>query len=449
MNHKRKLSLPVMILWIMAAVFFAGGISSVTAQPVQAAAKNRFVKRHGACYYYNSRGKKVRGLQTINGKTYYFDSRGRRQTGMQRVRGKVRYFDPSQGYMVRNKVVSYKGKRYYMDKNGCRKTGRIKIGHNWYAFDKKTGAQLRGAWYTEKNGLKFYATKRYSLAKGLCKIGSSYYYFSPKTHRMLTGWQKIGRYQYLFHTRTGVMYANQKVILGKHMYCFGKQGRMYANRWVNLNGKTYYAGKNGILAAGWLKLEGNTYFLNSKGERLTGWITVNKKKYYMNPSTGIMNTDCWVDSQHYVGSDGAWIPNYKETGFAWPLEAKNNIVTSKFGPRKQPGPLASKVHMGIDIAARQGDPIYAVADGTIILIKANNGGAGNHIQIAHENDIVSEYMHQSKFAKGLKTGSRVKKGQIIGYVGNTGISYGAHLHLGIFAKGSYKDPLNYVKVPKK
>lgn len=387
-------------------------------------------------------------LRTASGNMYYFFHDGVIRPGFQTVQGKVRYFN-SNGLMIRNKIVTHKGKRYYMDKNGYRKAGLVKIGRNWYAFDRKTGVQLRNAFYTASDGSRYYAGSRYSLVKGFYKVGSYYRYFRPSDHKMVTGWQTIGSHKYLFNTRTGARYDACKVTLVKNMYCFNGNGQMYRNAWAVIKGKIYYAQSNGLLATGWLNLKGNHYFLNSAGERQTGWVTVNKKKYYLSPSTGIMKRNCWIDRTHYVGNDGAWIPNYQEKNFRWPLSSKNNIITSYFGPRKPPGPGASSYHKGIDIAAKSGEPIYAVADGTISLIKHNNGGAGNHIQITHADGIVSEYMHQSKFAPGLKQGSKVKKGQLIGYVGNTGTSFGAHLHLGIIVKGTHKDPLDYVKRPGK
>lgn len=509
---KKKITVSTAILWLFAAVFLAGCFTAAAPEPVQAAVPKKFVYQNGSYYYYNSAGKKVKGWYTSpSGVRYYFDSRtgaakpgirklkdrtycfsnkgkmltgwqtvkGKRyffnkktgcmhtgwlrtasgnmyyffhdgviRPGFQTVQGKIRYFN-SNGLMIRNKIVTHKGKRYYMDKNGYRKAGLVKIGRNWYAFDRKTGVQLRNAFYTASDGSRYYAGSRYSLVKGFYKVGSYYRYFRPSDHKMVTGWQTIGSHKYLFNTHTGARYDACKVTLVKNMYCFNGNGQMYRNAWAAIKGKIYYAQSNGLLATGWLNLKGNHYFLNSAGERQTGWVTVNKKKYYLSPSTGIMKRNCWIDRTHYVGNDGAWIPNYQEKNFRWPLSSKNNIITSYFGPRKPPGPGASSYHKGIDIAAKSGEPIYAVADGTISLIKHNNGGAGNHIQITHADGIVSEYMHQSKFAPGLKQGSKVKKGQLIGYVGNTGTSFGAHLHLGIIVKGTHKDPLDYVKRPGK
>lgn len=442
---KKKISLSGAVICFLIAGFLAVCFS---AAPVQAATVRQFVNHNGSYYYYDSSGKKIKGWYTSPaGARYYFDPvTGAAKPGLQRVNGKTYYFT-ERGLMVRSKIVTDHGKRYYVDKNGWRRAGRIRIGRNWYAFDRKTGVQLRNAWFTDTDGSRYYAGNRYSLVQGFYRPDSYYRYFRPSDGKMLTGWQTIDGYRYLFNNRTGVRYDLQKVTLQKNMYCFNRQGRMYRNHWATLGGKTYYAQNNGLLATGWLNLDGNSYYLNRAGERKTGWITSGGKKYYLAPSTGILKKNCWVDAKHYVGNDGAWIPNYKDRDFRWPLNPKNRTITSYFGPRKAPGPGASTYHKGIDIAAKSGEPIYAVADGTISLIRHNNGGAGNHIQITHADGIVSEYMHQSKFAPGLKQGSKVKKGQLIGYVGNTGTSFGAHLHLGIIENGVHKDPLNYVIWP--
>lgn len=203
------------------------------------------------------------------------------------------------------------------------------------------------------------------------------------------------------------------------------------------------------MLTGWVVVSGNSYYMNKTGERQTGWIKLSGKRYYLDPATGIMARNKWIDKKHYVGNDGAWISGYTGKCFSWPLAASSNIITSKFGPRTAPGPAASTYHKGIDIAAKYGQKIYAAAAGTVELIQpaSQGGGAGNYTRIRHANGMITEYMHQSKFAN-IKIGQKVKRGQLIGYVGNTGASYGAHLHFGVIVNNINKDPLNYVDVPK-
>lgn len=466
---KNKILKKSMIFLAMLLIF--GSVAAVKPQSVSAAVRNRFVVKNGSYYFYDKTGKPAKGwyrsssgvkyyfdrttgaakpgIRSIGGRKYCFDKRGKMLTGWQTVNKKTYFFDRSKGYMHIHEILKADKKRYYLDRNGVRRTGRIKIGSRWYAFDRRTGAQLLNQWYKDSNGACYFAGKTYSLASGFYKIGSSWYYFRPADGRMLLGWQTIGGQRYLLHTRTGARFENCKVTLRKNMYCFDSQGRLCRNKWVTVNGKTYYAQSDGLLVTGWLTKTEGRYYFNSKGEKQTGWITVNGKKYYMNPSSGIMAVRKWIDKNHYVGKDGAWIKGYTEKDLKWPLSSQYDYISSYFGPRSQPGPNASSYHKGIDIPAPHGTPIYAAAAGTIRLIQSESesGGAGNYTQIDHGNGIVTEYMHQSRFAD-IKVGMKVKKGQLIGYVGNTGNSYGAHLHFGVIKNSERKNPLEYVNIPQ-
>lgn len=126
-------------------------------------------------------------------------------------------------------------------------------------------------------------------------------------------------------------------------------------------------------------------------------------------------------------------------GMMWPLPGCPT-VTSYFGPRVSPGPGASTYHKGIDIYGPYGTPIVAALAGTVTY--AGYGySQGNYVNIDHGNGVQTIYMHCSSLA--VSSGSYVQQGQVIGYVGNTGISYGNHLHFGVYM-GGYVNPLNYV-----
>lgn len=120
-------------------------------------------------------------------------------------------------------------------------------------------------------------------------------------------------------------------------------------------------------------------------------------------------------------------------------------ISSGFGMRKHPILGYSKMHKGVDFAAPTGTPIYAAGNGTIVKI-GRNGGYGNYIQIKHANGHATAYAHLSKFAKGLKVGSRVKQGDVIAYVGSTGRSTGPHLHYEVLVNGKQVNPKN-IKLP--
>ena len=109
-------------------------------------------------------------------------------------------------------------------------------------------------------------------------------------------------------------------------------------------------------------------------------------------------------------------------------------LSSPFGMRKHPIDGFNKMHRGTDFAAPMGTPIMASGDG--IIKKAGwCGGGGNCVKIKHNSTYETVYAHMSKFARGIKSGVRVKQGQTIGYVGSTGKSTGPHLHYEVIVNG--------------
>lgn len=103
-------------------------------------------------------------------------------------------------------------------------------------------------------------------------------------------------------------------------------------------------------------------------------------------------------------------------------------------------------HRGIDYAAETGAPIYAVADG-IITHRKRMGLLGKSVYITHGSNYLTVYAHLSRYVSGLRAGSKIKKGQVIGYVGSTGRSTGPHLHYELRYKGKRKNPLTW-RLPK-
>jgi murein DD-endopeptidase MepM/ murein hydrolase activator NlpD len=108
-------------------------------------------------------------------------------------------------------------------------------------------------------------------------------------------------------------------------------------------------------------------------------------------------------------------------------------LSSGFGNRKHPILGYTKLHKGTDFAAPRGTPIYAAGNGVIERIGPNST-YGNYVKIQHANGYETAYAHMNSFAKGLRKGSRVRQGQVIGYVGTTGRSTGPHLHYEVYVK---------------
>ena len=109
-------------------------------------------------------------------------------------------------------------------------------------------------------------------------------------------------------------------------------------------------------------------------------------------------------------------------------------LSSSFGMRKHPILGFTKMHKGTDFAAKSGTPIMASGSGTIVLAKWCGGG-GNCIKIKHNSTYSTIYAHMKSFARGIKKNKKVKQGQIIGYVGSTGMSTGPHLHYEVLING--------------
>ena len=109
-------------------------------------------------------------------------------------------------------------------------------------------------------------------------------------------------------------------------------------------------------------------------------------------------------------------------------------LSSSFGMRKHPILGYNKMHRGTDFAAPSGTPIMASGSGTITRARWCGGG-GNCVKIKHNSTYETIYAHMKSFAKGIKEGRKVKQGQIIGYVGSTGMSTGPHLHYEVIVNG--------------
>lgn len=128
-----------------------------------------------------------------------------------------------------------------------------------------------------------------------------------------------------------------------------------------------------------------------------------------------------------------------------PLKGGGNL-RSRFGMRVHPIFKSRRMHSGIDLAAPTGTPIYASGDGIVERAQWVSG-YGRYVGLKHVNGFETAYGHMNKIADGIKPGTRVRQGQIIGYVGSTGNSTGPHLHFEIKVNGRVVDPLS-VKLPR-
>lgn len=134
--------------------------------------------------------------------------------------------------------------------------------------------------------------------------------------------------------------------------------------------------------------------------------------------------------------------NNKDTKLMVPIIPHKGVyISSLYGYRIHPITNKWQFHSGVDIAAPKGTPVYAIANGKVIMAKPN-GTAGNEIRIDHGNGVISKYLHMHQ--RTVKVGDIIEVGQIIGTIGSTGSSTGPHLHFGLSVNGKKVNPINIV-----
>jgi murein DD-endopeptidase MepM/ murein hydrolase activator NlpD len=151
-----------------------------------------------------------------------------------------------------------------------------------------------------------------------------------------------------------------------------------------------------------------------------------------------------VEAIRHIGADGK--PGYftpeglslRKAFLKSPVEFTR--ISSVFNPNRR-HPILNRIraHNGIDYAAPSGTPVRAAGDGRVAF-RGVKGGYGNVVELEHAGRIVTRYGHLSRFARELAPGGRVKQGEVIAYVGNTGLATGPHLHFEYVVRGAYQDP---------
>jgi murein DD-endopeptidase MepM/ murein hydrolase activator NlpD len=153
----------------------------------------------------------------------------------------------------------------------------------------------------------------------------------------------------------------------------------------------------------------------------------------------------------YQTTDDNVVDYYDESGksakkFLVRKPVSDGNITSGFGGRNHPLLGYSKMHTGVDWGSSTGTAIFAAGNGMIDKV-GWEGGYGKYIRIRHANGYETAYGHMSAFARGMEQGKKVRQGQVIGYVGSTGLSTGAHLHYEILINGRFVDPMK-IRLPR-
>lgn len=150
------------------------------------------------------------------------------------------------------------------------------------------------------------------------------------------------------------------------------------------------------------------------------------------------------DGQSYFDDQGRSI---RKEFLKAPLKFSARISSRFSAARMHPVLRIVRPHFGVDYAAPTGTPVYSIGDGVILTKAYQPGGGGNFIKIRHNSVYTTTYMHLSKFGKGIQPGMRVKQGDLIGYVGATGLASGPHLDFRVFMNGFPVDPLKLKSPP--
>ena len=153
----------------------------------------------------------------------------------------------------------------------------------------------------------------------------------------------------------------------------------------------------------------------------------------------------------YRSADDGAVDYYDEIGksakkFLMRKPMDGGIFRSGFGGRRHPVYNYYRMHTGVDWAAPPGTPIFASGNGTVV-DAGWKGGYGRYVRLQHNNGYETGYGHMSGIARGIDKGARVRQGQVIGYVGSTGVSTGPHLHYEVLINQAFVDPMR-VKLPR-
>ncbi|MDR1278361.1 MAG: M23 family metallopeptidase [Treponema sp.] len=135
----------------------------------------------------------------------------------------------------------------------------------------------------------------------------------------------------------------------------------------------------------------------------------------------------------------------KEIPSIWPIKGGIGHISMFFGQNENPFTGQYYIHKGIDLSTyRQGDPVVSTADGQVVTVDYDETGFGNYVIIKHKHGYYTRYAHMQNFK--VKIGQRVQQGEIIGWIGNTGLSTGPHLHYEVHIGSDVVDPYKYINI---
>jgi murein DD-endopeptidase MepM/ murein hydrolase activator NlpD len=159
-------------------------------------------------------------------------------------------------------------------------------------------------------------------------------------------------------------------------------------------------------------------------------------------------TSLMENSAETIHDIGKLLKTYKEflwdTPTLWPLKGVQGVITTRFGWTINPFTRLGYLHLGVDIAWSVGTPIVAAANG-IVVQTGYNEDTGNFVAVQHKYGFMTRYFHMMRIA--TYRGAYVNRGDVIGYLGSTGLSTGPHLHYEVHLGANYLDPMNFLSLP--
>ena len=301
--------------------------------------------------YIDKQGNRLIGMQTIEDGFYYFNENGVLQTGWIEFEEK-KYFARADGFLYKNRVITFGSTWYYMGSDGSVQTGIISAGDKYYYADPKTGILKKQCWI-EGGEKKYFAGQDGVLYRNrVITFGSTWYYMGSDGSVQRGIINAKGKYYY-GDTKTGVLKKQSWVEADGKKYFARPDASFYQNCFISFGKTYYYCGSDGAVAVGEKVVDGVVYHFESNGimKKESGWGEYNGKKYYKNPATGFPYKNQWVSfgkTYYYANAKGLMVSGWQTIGgYRYYFDLKTNVMarnTTIDGVRIGPDGKASTIY---------------------------------------------------------------------------------------------------------
>ena len=301
--------------------------------------------------YIDKQGNRLIGMQTIEDGFYYFNENGVLQTGWIEFEEK-KYFARADGFLYKNRVITFGSTWYYMGSDGSVQTGVINAGDKYYYADTKTGILKKQCWI-EDGDKKYFAGQDGVLYRNrIITFGSTWYYMGSDGS-VQRGIISAGDKYYYADPKTGILKKQCWVEADGKKYFARPDASFYQNCFISFGKTYYYCGSDGAVAVGEKVVDGVVYHFESNGimKKESGWGEYNGKKYYKNPATGFPYKNQWVSfgkTYYYANAKGLMVSGWQTIGgYRYYFDLKTNVMarnTTIDGVRIGPDGKASTIY---------------------------------------------------------------------------------------------------------